>query len=224
MTTAPERRRLRLLPRELLIKTNPLDQGDWAYRPILGEVQRLRFAAVASILRARPRAARLLEIGYGSGILLPELARHCDQLYGLDFHQSAAAVAGQLARVGVNALLASGDACALPYFDGSFDTVVAISTFEFVPDVPTAAREAVRVLTPRGVAVVVTPGSSPLLDLGLKILTGERAEDTFEGRRAQIIPALRAAGDVVAERRAPPAIGRLLPVYRVFIIRRRGVG
>lgn len=224
MTTAPERRRLRLLPRELLIRTNPLDQGDWAYRPILGEIQRLRFAAVASMLRARPRAVRLLEIGYGSGILLPELARHCDELYGLDVHRSAAAVAGQLARVGVIALLASGDACALPYRDGSFDTVVVISTFEFVPDVPKAASEVLRVLTPRGVAIVVTPGSSPLLDLGLKILTGERAEDTFEGRRAQIIPALRAAGDIVAERRVPPMIGRLLPVYRAMAVRRRGAG
>lgn len=221
MKRTPECRRLRLLPRELLIRTNPLDQGDWAYRPILGKVQRLRFAAVASMLRARPRAVRLLEIGYGSGILLPELARHCDQLYGLDVHQSAAAVAHQLARVGVIVQLASGDACALPYRNGSFDAVVVISTFEFVADTFMAVREVLRVLTPHGVAIVVTPGSSPLLDLGLKILTGERAEDSFEGRRALVMPALRAAGHIVAERRIPPAIGRLLPFYRAIAVSRR---
>jgi ubiquinone/menaquinone biosynthesis C-methylase UbiE len=130
-------------------------------------------------------------------------------------------VLAQTARVGVTARLITGDACNLPYRDATFDTVVVVSAFEFVPDVPAAAREVVRVLTPRGVAIVVTPGSSPVLDLGLKLLTGERAEDTFQGRRGQVVPALRAAGDVVEERRLPPAIGRLLPVYRALAVRPR---
>jgi SAM-dependent methyltransferase len=219
--TVSERRGLRLLPRELLVKTNPLDQGDWAYRPILGEVERMRFGVVASMLRRRPRGQRLLEVGYGSGILLPELVRACDELHGVDVHPCAADVAAQAARVGVTARLITGDVCNLPYRDATFDTVVVVSAFEFVPDVPAAAREVVRVLTPQGVAIVVTPGSSPVLDLGLKLLTGERAEDTFEGRRGQVVPALRAAGDVVEERRLPPAIGRLLPVYRALAVRPR---
>lgn len=221
MITVSERRGLRLLPRELLVKTNPLDQGDWAYRPLLGEVERMRFGVVASMLRSRPRGQRLLEVGYGSGILLPELARACDELHGVDVHPCAADVTAQIARAGVTARLITGDACNLPYRDATFDTVVVVSAFEFVPDVPAAAREVVRVLTPQGVAIVVTPGSSPVLDLGLKLLTGERAEDTFEGRRGQVVPALRAAGDVVEERRLPPAIGRLLPVYRALAVRPR---
>ena len=224
MTSASERRRLRLLPRELLVKTNPLDQGDWAYRPVLGEVERMRFGVVASMLRIRPHARRLLEVGYGSGILLPQLAGACEELHGVDVHPCAGAVTSQLARVDVAARLLTGDACALPYRDGTFDTVVVVSAFEFVPHVPAAAREIVRVLTPHGVAIVVTPGNSPILDLGLKILTGERAEDTFEGRRGQVVPALEAAGHVVEERRLPPAVGLLLPVYRALAVRRREEG
>lgn len=217
----PSPARVRLLPRELLVKTNPLDQGDWAYRGVLGRVERMRFSAIAAMLRVRPHARRLLEVGYGSGILLPELARHCDELHGVDVHDEAAAVTRQLARVGVAVRLVAGDGCALPYADASFDTVVVVSAFEFVPDVALAAREAVRVLTPHGVLVVVTPGTSPLLDLGLRVLTGERGEDTFEGRRAQVVPALHASGDVVEERRLPFAVGRALPVYRVLAVRRR---
>ncbi|MBV8950886.1 MAG: class I SAM-dependent methyltransferase [Actinobacteria bacterium] len=216
-----ERRGVRLLPRELLVKTNPLDQGDWVYRPVLGEVERMRFRVIASMLRARPRAHRLLEVGYGSGILLPELARACDELHGIDVHPCAADVARQLDLVDVKARLLTGDACALPYRDASFDVVVIVSAMEFVPDVAAAAREAVRVLTPEGVALVVTPGNSAVLDLGLKILTGERAEDTFEGRRAQVVPSLRAAGDVVEERLLPRGVARLVPVYRALAIRRR---
>lgn len=221
MPMLPVGRGLHLLPRERLIKTNPLDQGEWIYRPVLGEVERMRFVGVASILRASPRAGRLLEVGYGSGIFLPELSRYCDHLYGLDIHCSAAAVASQLACVGVNALLATGDACALPYRDGSFDTVVAVSAFEFMPDVLKAAHEIMRVLKPDGVAIIVTPENSALLDLGLKILTGERAEDTFKGRREQVVPALRAAGDVMVELRLPRMFGRLLSVFRVLAVRRR---
>ena len=216
--------RLRLLPRELLVKTNPLDQGDWAYRPVLGQIERMRFGVVASMLRTRPRAHRLLEIGYGSGILLPELDRVCDELHGVDVPRRARDVTTQLARIGVDARLVTGDACALPYPDGTFDTVVVVSAFEFVPDVAAAAGEVVRVLTPRGSAVVVTPGNSPVLDLGLKLLTGERAEDTFEGRRAQVVPSLHAAGDVVEERRLPPAVGRVLPLYRALAVRQQQAG
>jgi SAM-dependent methyltransferase len=215
------RRGVRLLPRELLVKTNPLDQGDWVYRPVLGEVERMRFRVIASMLRARGRSRRLLEVGYGSGILLPELAHACDELHGIDVHERAAEVTRQLTRVDVTARLVTGDACALPYHDASFDTVVVVSAMEFVPDVAAAAREVVRVLSPDGVALVVTPGNSPVLDLGLKLLTGERAEDTFEGRRAQVVPAFRAAGDIVEERLLPPGIARVLPVYRALAVRRR---
>jgi SAM-dependent methyltransferase len=213
--------RLRLLPRELLVKTNPLDQGDWTYRPVLGQIERIRFSVIAGMLRVRPHATRLLEVGYGSGILLPELARHCNELHGVDVHTAAAPVVERLGRVGVTARLTTGDACALPYADASFDVVVVCSAFEFVPDVPLAAREVVRVLRTGGVALVITPGSSPLLDLGLKLLTGERAEDTFEGRRGQVVPALAAAGEVVEEQRLPPLVGRVLPVYRALAIRKR---
>jgi 2-polyprenyl-3-methyl-5-hydroxy-6-metoxy-1,4-benzoquinol methylase len=212
--------RLRLLPRELLVKTNPLDQGDWVYRPVLGQIERIRFSVIASMLRVRPHAHRLLEVGYGSGILLPELARHCDELHGVDVHTAAAAVTEKLGEIGVAARLATGDACALPYRDGTFDVVVVCSAFEFVSDVPLAAREIVRVLRPGGVALVITPGSSALLDLGLKVLTGERAEDTFEGRRGQVVPALCAAGELAEERRLPRLIGRALPVYRALAVRR----
>jgi 2-polyprenyl-3-methyl-5-hydroxy-6-metoxy-1,4-benzoquinol methylase len=224
MVAACQGHGLRLLPRSLLVKTSSLDQSEWVYRPVLGAVQRMRFSGVASLLGAQSRAPRLLEIGYGSGILMPELARHCDQLYGLDAHPYAAAVAERLTQVGVSAMLVTGDACSLPYRDGSFDTVVVVSVLEFVADVFAAVREVIRVLTPRGIAIVVTPGSSPVLDLGLKILTGERAEDTFKGRRPQVVSALHAAGDIVATRLLPRAFGRLLPVYRVIAVRRRGAG
>jgi ubiquinone/menaquinone biosynthesis C-methylase UbiE len=87
----------------------------------------------------------LLEVGYGSGVFLPELSKMCHQLFGIDTHRLVREVAAALEKVGVVATLKSGSVTALPFADGSFDGVVAVSTLEFVEDLATACRELSRV-------------------------------------------------------------------------------
>src|SRR5260221_1483590 len=140
MSTGPAQRLIRerdlhLLPRDALVKTNDLDQADWNFRPVLGWVQRLRLRCVASVLASRPPVSRLLEVGYGSGIFMPELARHADHRFGADVHTNGAAVGATLATHGAAARLVRAAAGALPHRDGAFDTGVTLSTLQFVPDV-----------------------------------------------------------------------------------------
>lgn len=211
-------RDLHLLPRDALVKTNDLDQADWNFRPVLGWVQRLRLRCVASVLASRPPASRLLEVGYGSGIFMPELARHADDRFGADVHANGAAVGTTLAVHGAPARLVRAAAGALPYRNGAFDTVITVSTLEFVPDVAAAVAELVRVTAPGGRLVIVTPGESALLDLGLRVLSGERAEDTFQGRRRLVVPAVERSARIIEVRTLPVGIGRrLLPLYRVLV-------
>ena len=217
MSTLIRERDLHLLPRSALVKTNALDQGDWNFRPVLGWVQRLRLRCVASVLASSPRATRLLEVGYGSGVFMPELARYTDALYGADVHHNGAAVTATLAANDCPARLVTASAGALPYRDGSFDTVVTVSTLEFVPDVAAAVAELVRVTRAGGRLVIVTPGQSAMLDLGLRVLTRERAEDTFEGRRSLVVPAVERVARMLEVRTLPVGIGRLLPLYRVLV-------
>ncbi|MCU1427139.1 MAG: methyltransferase protein [Actinomycetia bacterium] len=213
-------KQLLLPPREAVAKTNELDQGDWNYRPGLGWVSRLRLRAVAAAL-AGPRAGRLLEVGYGSGVFLPELAKHCNELFGIDVHQNASMVDAMLKTQGVRARLLSGSATDLPFSSGAFDAVVTVSTLEFVPDVPKSVAELLRVTSPGGRVVAVTPLKSPILDFGLRIMTGERGEDTFEGRRGTIVPAFERLGRVERIVRLPPVVSRLLPLYAVVVARPR---
>jgi len=105
------------------------------------------------------------------------------------------------------------DAEALPFDDGSFDAVVAVSSFEFISDFDRACAEIVRVLRPDGSFFVVTPGDSPFLDLGLKILTGADAERDYQGKRKLVMPALLRHFRVAEERRAPTS---LFCIYRGF--------
>jgi SAM-dependent methyltransferase len=217
MSTLIRDRDLHLLPRDALVKTNELDQADWNFRPLLGWVQRLRLRCVASVLASSPRAARLLEVGYGSGVFVPELARHADAVFGADLHRNGAAVTATLAASGCQAGLVTASAGALPYRDGAFDTVVTVSTLEFVPDVAAAVSELVRVTAKGGRLVIVTPGQSRLLDVGLRVLTRERAEDTFEGRRSLVVPAVQRSARIIEIRTLPVGVGRLLPLYRVLV-------
>jgi hypothetical protein len=97
-----------LLPVEALIRTNDLDQAQWNYRAgPLGYVQRKRFALAADLLGS---CGDLLEIGYGSGIFMPELATRCRRLYGADHHSEPDAVVEVLRARGVSAELVTADA------------------------------------------------------------------------------------------------------------------
>lgn len=181
---------LHLLPQESLVKTGPVDHADWNFRPMLGAIQRSRFRLLLRLLPAE-RFDRLLEVGYGSGVLLPELARRCRELHGLDVHEEPERVAAALAKIDIKASLCSASAEKMPFDDGFFDAVVAVSSFEFIPDFDQACREIGRVLAPRGAFFVITPSDSAILDLGLKIMTGADAERDYQGRRKEVMPALR---------------------------------
>lgn len=213
---------LRLLPQSALVKTGDVDHADWNYRPVLGAISRLRFRLVAALLDTEPRAGRLLEIGYGSGVLMPELARRCEELYGVDVHGETRAVADALAATGVEARLFSSSVAATPFADNFFDAAVAVSAFEFVEDLPEACAEITRVLKPGGVLVVVTPGYSPLADFGLRVLTGKRARADFEDRRRSVIPTFARRFRVEQQLTAPALGGAFFRLYTALKLRATG--
>jgi len=207
-----------LLPREALIKTGGFDHAHWNYDGLLGYVSRRRFALVRSLLPKR-RVGKLLEVGYGSGVFFPELAKHAQRLYGADIHDRPADVTAVLAKHGVLADLVTASADALPYPDEFFDLAIAVSTFEFVPDARKAIVELDRVLAPGGKIIVVTPGRSLILDLALRVFTGESAAKDFGDRRALIVPAL--TSETRVERSACFPLFSPVPVYRAMRLAKR---
>ena len=203
---------MKLLPRESLVKTSAVDEADWVYRPLVGSIARMRFRMVLTLLGNR-RYGRLLEIGYGSGVLMPELSQHCDELHGIDPHTMPEAVARSLETHGVRAVLKTSEAEALPYADKFFDAVLAVSALEFVHDLEAVCREVNRVLKPDGRFIFVTPGTSPVLDLGLKLLTGNDAKKDFGNRREIVLPVTRKHFAFEETLTAPWLVGNVLPLY-----------
>lgn len=207
-----------LLPQSALIRTGPVDHADWNYKPVLGTVQRLRFRLIRRLLGDR-HYARLLEIGYGSGVFMPELAKRAGELYGIDIHPMPREVEGALRQHGITASLFSGSAETLPYEDGFLDCAVSVSAIEYVPDIDRACRELTRVLRPKGVVVIATPGVSPIWDMALR-LTGENPSQ-YDDRRQNLIPALKRHFDVEQEIAMPAIGGRLFRLYTGLRLVRR---
>ena len=194
--------KIELLPQELLVRTSPIDHADWNYRPVLGKLQRVRFQLVKSLLSGI-RGENLLEVGYGSGVFFPELLNCSKHISGIDPHTKESEVAASLSRANISADLRSGSVAKMTFDDNSFDIVVAVSALEYVEEIDTACEEIKRVLRDDGKVVLVTPGKSPILDLGLKILGGEDADSNYGDRREKLIAALHRHFDIDSMRRWP---------------------
>lgn len=101
---------------------------------------------------AFPPAARVLEVGCGSGAVCRDLARwpSVGEVVGLDPSPVFLAKARALAAGMANLSFQEGDARGLPYGDEAFDAVVFHTCLTHVPDPEKALAEACRVLRSGG--------------------------------------------------------------------------
>ena len=126
LATSSRTHRLRLLPREALVKTSKIDHADWNFMPVLAFLQRKRFRMAVSLLPPK-RLPRMLEIGYGSGVFMPELATHCEELYGIDVHDKGSEVLRSLRTFKVTANLFRSAAEAMPFPDAFFNAAMPLA-------------------------------------------------------------------------------------------------
>ena len=176
---------LRLPPRGRLTPTGPVDAIERYHSLGFGWVLRRRLRWVLDRLEGAGRQ-RVLEIGYGSGILMYSLRGMADELVGLDIHENAGMVTRQLARDGITARLTQGDGAVLPFRDGAFDAVIIVSALEFVPDPEACLREAMRVTRPEGRVIAVTPRILRWADRIYQVLVGFDPETEWKGGRVRV--------------------------------------
>jgi ubiquinone/menaquinone biosynthesis C-methylase UbiE len=131
------------------------------YRPFPNLVWRnaiqTRFE-IPAILRllGMPHDARILEVGCGPGVAIPELARRLRprRLVGIDVD---AGLLESARAAGVPAELVWGDVRAMPFEDAAFDAVIDFGTCYHVARPEHALREIARVLCDGGVFVHESP-------------------------------------------------------------------
>ncbi|HEX3151789.1 MAG TPA: class I SAM-dependent methyltransferase [Gemmataceae bacterium] len=131
------------------------------------------------LTRYLPRAGigvRLLDVGCGTGHHLAELRARGYEVAGIDGSTEMLEHARTL-NPGTD--IRQADVDALPFPDNSFDFVLCVEVFRYLPKPSAAIREMARVLKPGGVCLVT---ASPLLSMNGYALVN---------RLARVIPAWR---------------------------------
>ena len=216
---------LKLPPPGVLVPNNAVDPLPYYYRPLLGKLFAARLNTGLRLLDGH--FPRLLEIGYGSGLLMPTLSSVCDELYGLDLEREPASLRQRLARLRVQPrALVQANARAMPFSDDFFDAVVAFSIFEHLRgfELGPALGEVARVLRPGGRFLVGCPAVHRLMNTAFAAIGFSGIEDHHFSTIADVVDA--AAPWFAVERHAAlPGVMRALPLgwapYTTVLLTRR---
>jgi ubiquinone/menaquinone biosynthesis C-methylase UbiE len=160
---------LRMLPIGQYAGVNRDDPIRFYHWPVIGRLYRRR---IEMCLAECHGGARVLEIGFGSGVTFLNLHDMYDVIYGLDLTVSTQEVSAVFAARGITTQLQNGDVLHMPYYDCFFDTVLLISILEHLkPDRLVAAfQEIKRVLKPGGQVVYGVPVERPFMVLMFRLL------------------------------------------------------
>ncbi len=70
--------------------------------------------------------------------------------------------------------------------------------------------------------MIVTPGRSPVVDFGLKLLSGNSAKTDYGDRRAAVLPTLLEHFDLDSRLSFPPLVSRLVCLYTAVRLTAKG--
>lgn len=216
---------LRLPPPGALRPNNDVDPLPYYYKPLVGRVFAARLNSGLRLLDGH--FPRLLEIGYGSGLLMPTLSAVCDELYGVDLERESPGLRERLAQLGVRPkALVQADVRALPFTDGYFDAVVAFSIFEHVKpaQLAPALADVARVLAPGGKLLIGCPAVHKLMNAAFAAIGFADIDNHHVSTIADVVAAA-APRFTLTQKAALPRVMGTLPLgwapYTTVLLQRR---
>jgi ubiquinone/menaquinone biosynthesis C-methylase UbiE len=207
--------KIKLPERAFLRRTSDVDYYHWNYLFPIKYIQIYRFRVILELL-GPGRVSRLLEAGTGSGVFLPELFRHCQELYACDVHGRMDVVAEMCRAHGLKVKLTNASIQETGYPDGFFDVVVAVSVLEFVQDIEAALAEIRRILKPDGFFLTICPQQHRFSDAVVGLYSRKKPAEEFVQPRVGVAPLLEKRFRVIEKRRFPAFGGGRFAVYHTY--------
>jgi SAM-dependent methyltransferase len=179
--------RFSLPPPGRLRPNNERDPLPYYYKPAVGWLYRHRLQMGLDLLPAGGR--RVLEVGVGSGILVPTLTAHYPEYVGTDL-----VLAPDLERLvapGCQARFQTADLLAANTLPAAaFDAVVCFSVLEHIADADGAARALASALAPGGTLVTGYPMVNPMMTQAFRAIGYASIDDDHVTTPARIAAAL----------------------------------
>ena len=206
-----------LPPPGRLQPNNRRDPLPYYYKRGVGWLYRHRLQMGLDLLPAGGR--RVLEVGVGSGVLVPTLTAHYPEYLGTDL-ELAAGLDGLVAK-GCQARFASADLLqpgALP--EAAFDAVVCFSVLEHIADADGAARALAAALAPGGTLVTGYPMVSAFMTQAFKAIGYATIDDDHVSPPTRIAAALGRVLRPVSRVAFPPLAPVSIALYQCTAWRR----
>jgi len=189
------------LPREGVLRPNDAhDPLPYYYHPWVGWLYRHRLQMGLDLLPAGGR--RVLEVGVGSGVLVPTLTARYAEYTGTDLTLAPGLEAHVAA--GCAATFRRADLLADDLPADHFDAIVCFSVLEHIRDADGAARGLARALAPGGTLVTGYPMVSRLMTRAFEAIGYRGIDDHHVSPPATIAAALARALVPVARVAFPP--------------------
>jgi SAM-dependent methyltransferase len=206
-----------LPPRGLLKPNDAVDPLPYYYHPLVGWLYRHRLQMGLNFLPDLPpgaaRRGRVLEIGVGSGVLVPTLTRHYAEYTGTDLTLApgleALVAPGCRAEFRTADLLRDDD---LPV--AHYDAIVCFSVLEHIRDADGAARGLARALAPGGTLVTGYPMVSALMTRAFAAIGFDSIDDHHVSPPVRIAAALARVLRPVRRAAFPPGAPVPAAVYQ----------
>lgn len=162
----------------ILEPTNSKDPLPYYFKPLIGRLYRARIKQALSLLNLNSASYKsILEVGYGSGILLPILYSIGNSVYGIDLEADALKVKLNLEKIGVHVKLTNGDIRNVDYPNESFDLVIAISVIEHIQEPQLIVKKVFNLLRHGGEFLVGMPRVDSVMSKMFHLIGCRNIED-----------------------------------------------
>lgn len=133
------------------------------YLPVIRNFYLRRFEMIFELM-GNEKYEKLIEIGYGTGIMFPELAIRARSLHATEIKDSSSILTDHLKSRNIDVTFTSGSICKLPYESNQFDCIVSVSVLEHIHELDSAMKEMRRILKPGGTAFFGFPAKNACMN------------------------------------------------------------
>ena len=199
---------------------------DQYYRPIQGYFMKKRLDIaldhIKGVFKDSQNKPITLDIGYGGGTFILNLASISKEVSGIDLHEKMEIVNETLSLEGVQAKLISGNILKMPYENNSFDLVTSISVLEHFKssELVKALTEILRVLRPGGYAVFGIPTKNLISNFIIKNILGFNPDDIHPSGHIEIIDAINISHATLVKKTIYPPLPPEIALYVVITIQK----